>query len=137
MPKGKTKTSKKNKVKVHSKQRKLTKGKPRTSVLNKLTNQSTRQSLMTLFKRAIESTHNKTKSETNLASRLLDTPNSKVSVKGFSKSIQSAYSSVTTNNKTVEQGQTIINDSRKPFIEIAKLQNGKIEKYQIRRGTQL
>ena len=102
--------------------------------------------LANLLNQVVHNSKGKRKTQSNLASKIIDMSSSRdissdssrnKSIKSISsshsKSVQSTYSSLTTNGKTHEYGQTIKNDSDKPYINVTKLNNGKINVYQIPR----
>lgn len=86
-----------------------------------------------------------TKSEINLPARLMhndykelvpteptipDT-HASYSPMQYSKSYSSTFSSTMHNGHTHSAGKEVINDSSKPYIQVAELHNGKVERYMI------
>jgi hypothetical protein len=101
------------------------------------------RSLLQLIKNTIESSRGVKKSQNNLASKLIDLTNKnnmknrmKHTMQGehsYSKAVQSSYTFINKNGKKQEYGQTIENESTKPYIEISKLHNGDVNYYKIPR----
>ncbi len=81
--------------------------------------------ILKLFKDTIEKTKNISRSKTNLAAKLIDL-NKKQINSTYSKTFQSTYTSINKNGKHSEYGQSVLNESTKPFIEIKNLKNGKL-----------
>ena len=78
------------------------------------------------------------KSDINLPARLMasEMKSSKIIVKPqiYSKSISSSFSSAMHNGRMHSVGKQVINDSSKPYIQVAELHNGHLEKYMIPRN---
>ena len=93
------------------------------------------KSLEDLIADTMNSRKDLTKSETNLPARLLamNISNRPVQQK-YSKSISSSYSSSMQNGEVHSAGKQIVNDSTKPFIQVAELHNGQVERYMIPRS---
>ena len=82
------------------------------------------QELITLIENTVKNSINKSRSQSNLASKLIDMNKGKIS--SYSKTFQSTYTSINKNGKHSEIGQSILNESTKPYIEIKNLKNGKL-----------
>jgi len=105
-----TKGKKQQKRKTH----KTTKGKKNKK----------QQKLITLIENTVKNSIHKSRSQSNLASKLIDMNKGKTS--SYSKMFQSTYTRINKNGKHSEIGQSILNESTKPYIEIKNLKNGKL-----------
>ena len=111
--------------------------------INKNSNTNKHQNILDIIKNISISRNNLRKSQNNLPARLMNMSQSKsqllnlsepqVDNKSFSKSISSSFSSISKNGKTLShsQGKEIINNSRKPFIEIKEMENGDVQHYMV------
>jgi hypothetical protein len=75
-----------------------------------------------------------TKSEINLPARLMQNGNKSYKPLEYSKSVSSTFTSSMHNGNLHSAGKEIINDSTKPFIQVAELHNGLVEHYMIPRN---
>ncbi len=98
------------------------------------------QSLYDLITKISKERQNKTKSQTNLAARLMRMPSSKSNMsrisimskpKTYSKSVSSYYSTVMHNGETHNKGKKIVNESTNPNLEIDEMENGQVQHYMI------
>ena len=117
---------KKTQLKKHkSKQRKVKKTKKSTTP--KLKGKKKLKDLAALIKATIEKSQNISRSKLNLAAKLINlNKKEKLNTTSYSKRFQSTYTSINKNGKHSEYGQSILNESTKPFIEIKKIKNGKL-----------
>jgi hypothetical protein len=122
--KGKGKSVKKtSKVKGLQSKRKTIK---RKTIKRKTPRKLTKSSLAKIVKVAVNNSNGRSKSQSNLASKIINMSSNDTVVSSHSKAQQSSYASVTVNGKTKEYGQAISTDSSKPYINAAKLNNGKL-----------
>lgn len=113
---------KKTQVKKHkSKHLKVKKTKTTTTTPKSKVNEN----IIKLFEDTIKKSKNISRSKSNLAAKLIDL-NKKGLTSSYSKTFQSTYTSINKNGKHSEYGQSVLDESTKPFIEIKNLKNGKL-----------
>ena len=78
------------------------------------------------------------KSEINLPARLMQNTNLRQTINPqpleYSKSVSSTFTSSMHNGVVHSAGKEVINDSTKPFIQVAELHNGQVEHYMMPRN---
>jgi hypothetical protein len=87
------------------------------------------KALVDLFKTTIEKSQNISRSKVNFAAKLINLnkkEKEKQNTTSYSKSFQSTYTSINKNGKKSEYGQSILDESTKPFVEIKNLKDGKL-----------
>jgi len=103
----------------------------------------TKNSLIDLINKLTEISKSKSKSQSNLPAHLQSLKISnrpphfdrKLFSNSYSKSVSSIYSSVEHDGHKHSKGKKVINNSKKPYIEIAELQNDKIDHYIVPKHT--
>uniref|UniRef100_A0A6C0HNG3 Uncharacterized protein n=1 Tax=viral metagenome TaxID=1070528 RepID=A0A6C0HNG3_9ZZZZ len=115
--------SKRKSIKRKSIKRKSIK---RKSIKRKTPRKLTKSSLAKIVKVAVNNSSGRSKSQSNLASKIINMSSNDTVVSSHSKAQQSSYASITVNGKTKEYGQAISTDSSKPYINAVKLNNGKL-----------
>lgn len=74
-----------------------------------------------------------TKSEINLPARLMQNGNKSYKPLEYSKSVSSTFTSSMHNGHFHSAGKEVINDSTKPYIQVAELHNGQVDQFMIPR----
>lgn len=96
------------------------------------------KSLGDLIVNTMNSRKDLTKSETNLPAKLLAMNMANRPIRpiqqSYSKSVSSTYSSSMHNGEVHSEGKQIVNDSTKPFIQVAEMHNGQVENFMIPRN---
>jgi len=114
--------------------RKIGKGTRKSKSKSKIfSGKLTKGKLSKMLRKAVKNSKGQSKIQSNLASKIINMSSNGSIVSSHSKAQQSEYTSLTINGKTKEYGQTISTDSNKPYINAAKLTNGKINIYRIPR----
>jgi hypothetical protein len=112
-----------------------------TAYNQKPTKYMNQQSLYDLITKISKERENKTKSQTNLAARLMRMPSSKSNMlrmskpKTYAKSVSSYYSSVVHNGESHNKGKKIVNESTNPNLEIDEMKNGQVQHYMIPKNS--
>lgn len=75
-----------------------------------------------------------TKSEINLPARLMQSQSPNQQALEYSKSVSSTMTSSMHNGELHSSGKQVINDSTKPYIQVAELHNGQVEHFMIPRN---
>ena len=110
----------------------------------KPTQHMNQQNLYDLIAKISKERQNKTKSQTNLAARLMRMPSSKSNIsrisivskpKTYAKSVSSYYSSVMHNGETHNKGKKIVNESTNPNLEIDEMENDQVQHYMIPKNS--
>lgn len=113
-----------------------------TSTSNSNSISKSQKSLLQLIQSTIKNSKGVKKSQNNLASKLIQLANknnmkniqrTKSGSSSYSKAVQSSYTSINKNGVKQEYGQTIENESTKPYIEVSKLHNGIVNHYKLPR----
>ena len=89
--------------------------------------------LIDLINMITQARQNKTKSQTNLAARMINM--NKQEPKSYSKSVSSTFTGLVQDGHKHVKGKQVINNSTKPFLEINEMQDGQVEHFMIPKNT--
>jgi hypothetical protein len=94
---------------------------------------STSNRLANLLNTISNNRNTMTKSDINLPARLIYNRNNSSKPLEYSKSVSSTFTSSMHNGQVHSTGKEVINDSTKPFIQVAELHNDQVAHYMIPR----
>lgn len=93
-------------------------------------------SLKKLISKTIAERKDLSKSQNNLAAKIIEINNKQATLPNYSysKSISSSYSTTIHNGEVNRAGKEVIDDSTKPFIQVSELHNNHLDQYIIPRN---